>query len=418
MHIVVIIQDYLPEVGAGPARVSEMAALWLKRGDKVTVVTSFPSRRLPGLADGETLEQYRGLIVGREVLDGVDVLRSWSFTSTKRSFARTVAGHLSFAITSLYSALRLKNRPDVVIASGPPYFTFYSGVAISRYFGVGLVLDIRDLWPDYIAEMGLLRSRALERLLFASERWLLARAQLVSVVTASFRSILRDRTPPSTPIEVVPNGVDLARYAAGVRAESQLWEGPASPDVLRVGYLGTMGAGQGLAAVVEAAHLLADGQQRYDFQLIGDGADRHTLETAISRAQLRNVRLRRPISRNETASFYLSCDIILVPHAESPVLGSTVPSKLFEAMACGRPVLGALRGEGARIIEESHCGIVATPGDPHSIAGALQALAQEDRETRESRGRSGQEYVRERYDRKQIADRFRKALKDLLDTAR
>jgi len=405
VHIAILVQDFAPETGAGPARISELAAEWIRAGHEVSVVTAFPNRRLPGQRDGVIPVPYSGRLVMREDWNGIKVYRSWLYTSPKRGFARTMVNNLTFAASSLVHGLTALPRPDVIIASGPPYFAQFAGAIIAGIKRVPLVVEIRDLWPDYVAEMGVIKQKFLINAMFATERWLLHRATAVTVVTDSFKQRLVQKGVAADSVTVVPNGVDTSRYYP---SDERL-----PPDGVSVqagtpliGYLGTFGAGQGLAAVIEAARLLHRRGVKAHFALVGDGPDRAALEADLAAQPVPRVTLHAPIPRDSTRALYNTCDVVLVPHASLPVLGDTVPSKIFEVMACERPLVAALRGEGARIVERSKGGVLATPGDGHSIADAIERVLAMPMAERQAMGRAGRVFALAEYDRAALAQRY------------
>lgn len=405
MHIAILNQDFPPETGAGPARITELAREWIARGHRVSVITGFPNRKLPGQRDGVIPAPYSGRLLMHEKWDGIDVYRSWLFASPRREFAYTLVNYLSFAATSLINALAVVPRPDVLIASGPPYFQQFSGALAALAKGVPLVIEIRDLWPDYVAEMGLIRSRPLLQAMFATERWLVDRAAAITVVTESFRRRLIAKGVEPARISVMPNGVDTERYRP-TREPMPLpgVDGTAAGPL--IGYLGTFGAGQGLAAVVEAARLLRAEGLEARFVLVGDGSDRAALEADLAARPLVGFSIHSPVPRDATRALYNACDVVLVPHAPLPVLADTVPSKIFEIMACERPLVAALRGEGAAIIERSGAGVLATPGDAASIAAAIRRTLAFTPDERRRMGAAGRAFVVREYDRRQVAARY------------
>jgi glycosyltransferase involved in cell wall biosynthesis len=405
MHIAVLIPNFLPETGAGPARISEFASEWMEAGHTVSIITGFPSRRVPGQRDGEVRPPYRGRAFMRETLHGMLVYRSWALTGRHRGFVVTVADHLSFAASSFAHALARVPKPDVLVSSGPPYFSFFAGAALSITRRVPLVLDIRDLWPDYLVEMGMVRSPFLQKAMFASERWLLARASSIVVVTESFRQTIISKGIAPERISVITNGVDASRYypadeppplAALARREGERC----------VGYLGTFGAGQGLVAVIDAARQLRAAGQRIRFVLVGDGADRSRIESLLHDAPVEGVTVHPPIARDQTRAFYNACDAVLVPHAALPALAGTIPSKIFEVMACGRPLVAALQGEGARIVATSGGGVLAKPGDAPSIAAAITHVLNLPESARKRMGELGRAFALARYDRRILGLRY------------
>ncbi|MEX2181720.1 MAG: glycosyltransferase family 4 protein [Gemmatimonadaceae bacterium] len=410
MHIAIFVQDFAPETGAGPARITELAAEWIRLGHEVSVVTAFPNRRLPGQRDGTIPPPYKGRLLMREEWNGIKVYRSWLFTSPKRGFVRTMVNNLTFAATSLVHALASLPRPDVLVASGPPYFAQFSGALVGLIKNVPLVLEIRDLWPDYVAEMGVIRQKPLLDLMFATERWLLRRARSVTVVTDSFKHRIVQKGVAADAIDVVPNGVDTSRYYPSDERLA-LHELSLAPGTPLVGYLGTFGAGQGLNAVIEAARVLRARGVRAHFALVGDGPDRAALEADLAARPVEGVTLHSPIPRDATRALYNSCDVVLVPHASLPVLGDTVPSKIFEVMACSRPLVAALRGEGARIVERSKGGVLATPGDAESIAASVERVLRMGDVERAEMGRAGRKFALAEYDRGALARRYLELLK-------
>lgn len=405
MHIAILVQDFAPETGAGPARITELSAEWIRAGHTVSVLTAFPNRRLPGQRDGHIPAPYRGKLWMHEDWRGIQTYRSWLYTSPKRGFARTLVNNLTFAASSLANGLASLPRPDVLIASGPPYFAQFAGATIAGIHSIPFVLEIRDLWPDYLAEMGVITSRLLLKAMFGSEKWLLRQARAVTVVTESFKARLVAKGVPADDIIVVPNGVDTSRYFAS----SERLDLPGlsrDGDAPLIGYLGTFGAGQGLAAVLEAARLLHSRGVRAQFALVGDGPDRAALEADLAARPTPNVSIHAPIPRDATRALYNTCDVVLVPHAALPVLGDTVPSKIFEVMACERPLVAALRGEGARIVERSGGGLLATPGDATSIADAVQRALAMPEDARAAMGAAGRRFALSEYDRSALAQRY------------
>jgi len=188
LRIAYLVQQFPPEVGAGPARVLELGTRWAAAGAEVTVITALPSRQLPGLRAGETHPAYRGRWFLAERQDGIRVLRSWVYSSPRGGFARTLANNLSFLGSAVLHGLARLGGADVLIASSPPFFPHLAGAILARMRRVPLVLELRDLWPDYLVDMGVLhRQAAATRALFALERRLLRRARSVAVVTESFR---------------------------------------------------------------------------------------------------------------------------------------------------------------------------------------------------------------------------------------
>jgi colanic acid biosynthesis glycosyl transferase WcaI len=406
MHIAYLVQQFLPEVGAGPARVSELASRWRAAGADVTIVTGMPNR-----PEGRIHPQYRNKLFVEEDWQGIRVLRSWLYASPKHGTVRTLANNVSFMITAATLAIARVGRPDVLIASSPPFFPHVSGRAVATLRRIPLVLEIRDLWPDYLVDMGTLRRGALpSRVLFALERYLVRRADRTVVVTESFRRRVIEKGAAEDSVAVVPNGVDVDRYYASdepppLDAMNNGHRGPV------VGYLGNMGAGQDLGVIVRAAELVGQRDPGVTFVLAGDGPQARHIESLARERRVENVVLHGPISKDRTRAFYNACDVCLVPLADVPVFQETIPSKLFEIMACERPVLASVGGEAAEIVRSSASGVVAAPGNAESIANGVLELAARPEAERRAMGRRGRAYVTERYNRDALAIRYLQLLR-------
>lgn len=396
LHIGYLVQQFPPEVGAGPARVVEMAREWLAAGARVTVFTGMPNRPYGRIHDG-----YRGRLWMEEDFDGIRVVRTWLFAHG-HGFVSTLLNNTSFMLTSAISTLMRGRNLDVLIASEPPFFPHIAGAAAAAVMRVPLVLEVRDLWPDYMVQMGLARRKVLARSLFALERVLFQRADHVVVVTSSFRKRVIEKGVAPDRVDVISNGVDTGLYYPAT-------EPPPIPALERrdgefiVGYLGNMGAGQGLDAVVQAAALLAAEEDDTRFVLAGDGPTRARITELVAELGLNSVALHPPIPKAATRAFYNACDACLVPLAPVPVFQETVPSKLFEVMACERPVVLCAEGEAGSIVGSSGGGVVAKPGDPRDIADALRRLRALSADERAAMGRRGRSFVERHYRRDALA---------------
>ncbi|HEV7587542.1 MAG TPA: glycosyltransferase family 4 protein [Longimicrobium sp.] len=406
-----LVQQFPPEVGAGPARVTEMALRWRDAGAEVVIVTAMPNR-----PEGRIHAGYRGKLFLTEEWEGMRVHRSWLYASPRHGFARTLANNATFMATAALSALMRLERPDVLIASSPPFFPHVAGAAVSRLRRIPLVLEIRDLWPDYLVGMGVLKEGVASRALFALERRLLRAASHTVVVTESFRHRVVVKGVAPERVDVIPNGVDTARYHPA-RDEPPVPALARAPGEFLVGYLGNFGAGQGLAAVVEAAACLARRAPEVRFVLAGDGPDRERVLARAAALGTPNLTVGPAIPKERTRAFYNCCDVCLVPLAPYPILQETVPSKIFEVMACERPVLAALAGEGARIVERARAGLVVPPGDPEALAQAVLALRDAPPEERAAMGQRGRLHVAEHFSRDVLAARYLEILGRVADPA-
>lgn len=415
LRICYVNQDFPPEVGAGPARILELSRFWRRAGAEVTVLTGMPWRRMAGRPDGEVHPDYRGKLFVEEEMDGIRVLRSWIFSSPNRGFAHTLINNASFMATGAMHGLAKAGKFDVIIASSPPFLAHVTGEALRMIKRVPMVLEIRDLWPDYMVEMGVLKEGRASRALFGLERYLLRRASRAVVVTESFRRRLPEKGFPAERVDVIPNGVSLEQYRRDEAARPPIPELERRDGEVVVGYLGNFGAGQEIRTVVEAAKLLEARAPDVRFVLVGDGKEKSLVEARATELGVRNLTIHPPIEKTETAAFYNSCDVCLVPLAPIPIFQETVPSKLFEVMACERPLIAGVAGEAARIVEASEAGLVTEPGSAAELAGAIERVRAMPAAERASMGRRGRAYVAEHYSREALAERYLSILREVVE---
>lgn len=400
LHIGYLVQQFPPEVGAGPARVTEMALRWREQGAEVTVITGMPNR-----PEGRIHPEYRGKLFLREEHQGIRVLRSWLYASPKHGFARTLVNNATFMVSSGLHALLRGGGLDVLVASSPPWFPHVTGTVVHALRRVPLVLEVRDLWPDYLAGMGTVKSQAAMNAIFAAEKAMLRRAEHVVVVTESFRTRVIEKGTAPERVDVVPNGVDLSLYYASDEAPPI--------DALRrrdgetvVGYLGNFGAGQDLIRVLDAAALLEKADPRIRIVLAGEGTMVEQVQAHARALGLARTTIHPPIPKTQTRAFYNACDVCLVPLAPFPILQETIPSKIFEVMACERPVVASVAGEAARIVQQSGGGLVVPPGDAQGIADAVLRLRDTPAAERAAMGAAGRAYVGQNYARETLAARY------------
>ncbi len=412
VRIAYLVQQFVPEVGAGPARVSEMVRRWHDRGAAVTVVTAMPNRPAGVIQTG-----YRGRLFLRETWEGIPVLRSWLYARPGGGMLTTLVNNLTFMMTGLAHALRRLGAVDVIIASSPPFFPLVAGRWFASLRRTPLVLEIRDLWPDYLVEMGVLRSPVLARALLRYERRLLLSADHVVTVTAGLRDRLEAKGVPPDRLTLITNGVDLSRYYVSD-------EPPPFPELTRtpesflVGYLGNFGAGQALGVVLDAARWLQERAPHIRVVMAGDGTEFQRIRARAAQSGLTNLTVRGALPKDATRAFYNACDLCLVPLADLPVFDAALPSKMFEMMACGRPILVQSRGEAAWHMRQSGAGWAVDPGDSDALATSIEAAARLPEAERREMGLRGRAYAGLHFNRDALAAKYLEVLQGLAQGGR
>jgi glycosyltransferase involved in cell wall biosynthesis len=402
MRIIIVTHYFPPETGAPQARLSGLAAAWAADGDDVTVLTGMPNH-----PTGVIRPEYRGAIRRREKRDGYQVLRTWLYATPNEGIARKTLGHLSFMITSVLLGGRASGPADVVVVSSPTFFAIGAGWLLARVKRARLVVEVRDLWPAIFSELGLLTSRRLIRLLERLELAAYAAADTVIVVSDGFRANLIERGVSAEKVHTIRNGVNPDEFdpdgLADAELRARLGAGPGDCLVL---YAGTHGISQGLTSLAAAAALLTEEQIRFAF--VGEGADKLRLQRQVTELGLRNVTMLSGLPHEQVPALLAAADICLVPLRDVPLFSSFIPSKMFEYLAAGKPVVGAVAGEAAQILREAGAWVVP-PADSQALAAAIRTLAA-DPQRREAMGRQGRCYVEKYFDRRTLARLYRKLL--------
>jgi glycosyltransferase involved in cell wall biosynthesis len=403
LRIAYLCQYFVPEPAAPAARVHEFSRAWTRAGEQVTVVTAFPN-----FPTGVIPPAYRRRPAMTERVDGIRVLRSWVYATPNRGVANRTASQLSFASSSLLLGLPRLGPVDVVVASSPPLFAALAGWLMARLRRAPYVLEVRDLWPEAMVDVGVVRHGVAVRALGALAWFLYRRADRVVVVTEGFADHLAARGLPRCSIAVVPNGADTRLFSPTVDGRPTRAALGLEPDRLVVAYLGSHGLSQGLDTVLDAAELAP----RATFLLVGDGADKARLRAERDRRRLANVRMLPSIPKAQVPGLYAAADVGLVPLRDVPIFATFVPSKLFELLAAGRPIVGAVRGEARAILERSGAALVTDPEDGTGVAAAVRRLAADPR-LRAELGRRGRAFAEAHYDRDALAERYLRLLRDV-----
>ena len=394
MHIMVITDRFTPEVTAVSVRTLDHARVWLTDGHQVTVVTCAPN-----FPAGKLFPGYRNRACQEEDIDGIRVIRLWSYLAPNEGKVRRTLDYLSFTLSTILQCRRLPDA-DVIVATSPPIFTALSGHVVARLKRRPWVFELRDLWPASIRAVGISKSPAL-RLIEAIELGLYRRSARVLALTNAFKADLTARGIPANKISVVPNGVDVTAFAPGDDApDIRRHLGVSETDFL-AGYIGTVGIAHGLDCVVEAATVCRD-DPRLKFLIMGEGAERKRLQQVAADRGLANLLFRDFVPHDQITGYIAALDASIVHLKAHPVFRTVIPSKIFEHMAMGIPIVLGVEGESADIIADAKSGVLVPPEDPQALANAVRQLAA-DPEVRSRLGTAGQRAVQSHYNRQTLA---------------
>lgn len=380
MHILFLTDNFFPETNAPASRTYEHAKRWVAAGHRVTVVTTAPN-----FPAGKVFDGYRNAIWKREGVDGIDIIRLWTYITANEGFLRRTLDYLSFMAAAIVATPFLP-RPDVIVSTSPQFFTPCAAYVVSRLKRRPWVFELRDLWPDSIVAVGAMKDTALIRALRKLEYFLYRRARRIVSVTRSFREILSENGIAAEKIVVVPNGADLEAYRPGARS-APLSEKLGCRGKFVAAYVGTIGLAHGLGTLLDAAEALK-GRTDIAFVLVGAGAEEKALKAEAERRGLANVHFAGSLGKAEVREFWRLCDVALVLLRDSPLFRHVLPSKMFEAMATERPIILGVKGESEEVLREAQAGIAIAPEDAKALAAAIVALA-DDAPRRAAMGRAG-----------------------------
>lgn len=391
MRIVFLSHYFPPEVNAPAVRTFDHCVRWAAAGHEVHVITCIPSH-----PTGVPFPPYRKRWYQEEVVQGVHVHRVWTFLAANSGVALRVVNFLSFIPTSVWRAIRL-GRVDVIVATSPQFFCAVAGGLAGALKRTPWVMEVRDLWPESIPEVGAMKESFVIRALRAVAKGLYRHATTIVCLTRSFMDQIAGMGIPREKMAFVPNGIDPSMWESRCGPEERQALG-FTPEHVVVSYVGTLGMAHGLSTILDVAARLRTEAPNVRFLLVGDGSDGVALRERLTRDGLTNVTMPGMVARERVPGLLAASDILLVSLKASPMFEKVLPSKLFEAMAAGRAIVMSVGGEARSVLERAEGGVAVEPGNGDAIATAIIELAG-DPERRERLGTAGRAFVQQEFTR-------------------
>jgi glycosyltransferase involved in cell wall biosynthesis len=369
IKILFITDNFPPEFNAPATRVYEHAKEWVKNGAEVTVITCFPN-----FPFGKVFEGYKNKLYQVEYIDGIRVIRVWSYITANKGTLKRTLDYFSFAITSFFAGIF--ENADIIIATSPQFFTTWSAFLLSKVKRKPWIFELRDLWPESIKAVGALRNQKVLKFLEKIELFLYKDAKKVIAVTGAFKENLVKRGIKAEKIEIVPNGVNLELFKEREKDFELLRELNLEKKFI-VGYIGTHGMAHRLDFIVRCASKIKDTDIHFLF--IGDGAEKENVVKLANSLRLRNVTFLEPVKKEDVPKYLSVIDIALIPLKKTETFKTVIPSKIFEASAMGKPCLLGVDGEARRLVESYECGIFYEPENEEDFLKKLLMLKQGNR---------------------------------------
>lgn len=397
IHTLLIHQSFTLPSEPGGSRHFELARYLVQRGHRFTVVASDLNYQT-----GQRANENTAFVKDQEI-EGVRVLRAATYPTLHRSFVWRVVAFLSFMVTSVRTAWRA-GPADLVIGTSPPIFQTLSAWLVSRLRRCPFLLEIRDLWPAFAIDMGVLTNPLLIAMSRWLERFLYAQAAHIVVNSPAYRTYLIDQGIAETKISLIPNGVDPEIFNVLTERGKMRDEWAIDQDAFVVTYTGALGPANDIDTVLQAASYLTHDKAIY-FLLVGDGKARPQLEQRANSLGLRNVKFLGTRPKTDIPEILNASDACLATLKDIPMFRTTYPNKVFDYMAAGRPTILAIDGVIREVVEAAGGGLYVPPGNARALAEAIRRLAQ-DCDSAQAMGMAARTYVTEHFNRQQHAVQF------------
>ena len=405
-NILFLSHYFPPEVNAPATRTYEHCRVWAEQDNvNVTVVTCFPNH-----PNGKIYPGFKNKLFQREIVDGIQVFRVWSYLAANQGFAARILNYLSYMFMAILVCLFKRPKADVVVSTSPQFFCGLAGYFVSRLLRAKWILEIRDLWPESIVAVGAMKDSIMIRFLYRLELFCYKKCNHIVAVTDSFKEYMKAKGIPEHKISVIKNGVNLQFYDQSptnlAADEVTAFKNKYKLDGKFVAaYVGTHGMAHHLETVLEAAQLTKD-EPDIVYMLVGDGAEKKKLAALANELGVNEVvRFVPQLPKSMMPVVWSVTDVSIVHLKRSPTFETVIPSKIFECLAMKKPVILGVKGESEKLIKQGECGITIEPESATEMASAIRLL-KEDKQRFNQLAGNGRAFVEENFNRSKLALTF------------
>jgi len=400
MHVVLIHQAFASPREAGGTRHFEFARRVVARGNKATIIASSLSYHSGGQAGGSR----------REIIEGVEVIRTYTYPSLHKSFVWRVISFFSFMFSSVPAALFVKDV-DIVMGTSPPIFQALSAWFVAKLRGRPFLLEIRDLWPSFALDIGILKNPVLVFLSRKLENFIYRQATHILVNSPAYRTYMLGKGIPGSKVTLIPNGVDPTQFDAesiGRKFRDRWGLG----DLFVAMYAGALGMANDIETILRAAQHLRS-KPEIKIVLVGDGKERTNLEAKAKTMRISNVLFVGAVPKQEMPNALAASNVCIATLRNIPMFRMPYPNKVFDYLAAGRPIVLGIDGEIRKVVDNARAGIFVPPGDDNALAQAIVVLHCNRRMASEM-GSNGRAFVVANFNRNTQADQFLELMHQLL----
>ena len=369
MKILFLTDNFPPEVNAPASRTYDHVKEWQKAGHDITVITCAPN-----FPKGKVYDGYKNKLYQTEVMDGIRVIRVWSYIAENKGFFKRTLDYISYSVTSFFAGLFVDC--DIIIATSPQFFTALSGKTLSLFKRRSWIMEVRDLWPESIKTVGAMNDNLFIKYFEWQERRCYQSAKHIVVVTDSFKRNLIARGVDETKISVVKNGANRELFSPMEKDQSIISQLGLEGKKI-IGYIGTHGMAHKLDFVLECAKHM-EGKNNYHFLLIGSGAKKEELLKLKEEKDIGNVTMLDSVPKTEVNRYISILDLALINLRKSDLFKTVIPSKIFENAGMEIPIIMGVEGEAKEIVEGFGAGLCFEPENEDDFNQKLNLLLTDD----------------------------------------
>lgn len=395
MKILFLADNFPPEVNAPASRTYDHLKEWKKAGHDVKVITCAPN-----FPKGKVYDGYKNKLYQTEVMDGINVIRVWSYIAENKGFFRRTLDYISFSVTSFLVGLFVKC--DIIIATSPQFFAALSGRTLSFFKRKPWIMEVRDLWPESIKTVGMMKDNLFIKYFEWQEKRCYRSAKHIVVVTDSFKKNLVARGIDAEKISVIKNGANRELFSPMEKDQAIISELGLEGKKI-IGYIGTHGMAHRLDFILKCAKNM-ENKNDYHFLLIGSGARKEELLRLKEEKDITNVTMLDSVPKTEVNRYISILDLALINLRKSDLFKTVIPSKIFENAGMEIPILMGVEGEAQEIIERYGAGLCFEPENEEDFNQKLNELLTND--TLYAKCKEGCRKLSVDFDRKKLAERM------------
>lgn len=358
MKVLIITQYFPPEIGAAASRWGDYSRILSKNNHDVTVLCE-----VPNYPSGKIFENFKNQIIQKEHINSnLKIIRSLSFPTNRKGKIKKLLHYLIFMISGIFNLRKIKNY-DLIIVSTPPLFVGVIGLYLSKYKSMQYWLDIRDLWPDSALALNQIKKGTIYKLGKKLEKVIYENSQGYIFAVPDFKDYFETNFPKiNKPIFNLLNGVDK-RFLKNLSEQNFQRD-----EVFTVLFSGNIGLAQSLETLIKSAEELKN--YPIYFKLVGNGVKADYLKTLIKKRKLTNVSISPSVDRKKLIQIILKSSVCVSLLSAKELFKNALPSKIFEYMACKRPVI-CNYGSAGNLVDLNKAGTVIKPEDSKELSSAI-----------------------------------------------